>query len=594
MDSSQRASTNNNTDSNEKEATSVRWEPDSFDALWDDVISQKLEDRHAFLEHTNPSTFPQDLEYADAITDISRLYPTMESQQLAMKAGRGERLSLDEQHKMAFFRLGELNVQTDANGLAMNTDVFEAERERLIERGWNEPVWQYYGPMLLALERAQRMTGEDRIRGGNCPVYACGYDWRQSNAISARRLQQRLQAIWEREERITGSTPDGFILVTHSMGGLVARSYLEQFAEEAEVQIEAVVHISQPAHGAPILYRRLKTGASPARGDGTMTGVLDNLFDFIDRGESPRRTALMLSGFPSVLELLPSSAFRLLDRQRDDPLPGPHHSWLSWDRGLLPTDPPDPAVLTVPGDSAAPPDATFAVPPERHPDVMYVTPDPDRASAEIPNASPADGQGTPLADADPHLASLFDDAYADPTGLVGIVPHDLDEPYASQLREFLRRAKAFQETIDGVVHPTTYWGGSTGHDTDTAITYLDPSFLEREAAALADMQSVDMMLMQHFRDPKVDIAQGETEGNEGAGTDAVMLHAQPEDGDGTVPLASQLGPETEESPNVRIVEGPGHAETCASEPLQQQTLDWIQSVIFERCPLVPSGWSPQK
>ena len=571
----------------------ISWDPDDEDGMRNYLIEKALVDKRRELDAGNSASFFKNMESASSVFDISQLYPA-ESQQLAMKAGRGERLSLDEQNKMAFFRLDQLDVATDANGFAMNTDVFEAERERLIERGWNEPVWKYYGPMLLALERAQRSHGEDRIRGGNCPVYACGYDWRQSNALSARRLQRRLQTFREREERITGSPPDGFILVTHSMGGLVARSYLEQFADEADEQIAAVVHISQPAHGAPILYRRLKTGVSLTRGDGQMTFVLDQIMLYaLDAGESPERTALMVSGFPSVLELLPTTAFRLLERQRDDLLPG-LHSWLSWERELLPTDPPNPRDILTPSGGDAPADNTFAKPPKRsrEQDYMYVTPDPDRV-ASMPESGDGASSGTPLTDVDPHLADLFGDAYSDPTGLVGIIPHDLSPRYARQLRQNLADADAFQASIDGVFHPETFWAGSTGHATDTVLVYIDPSRLERAAAALRDSTFPSQLIAQWRAETKVDQVEAETA--DGRRHVAPMLHYQPEDGDGTVPLASQLGPESEDSPNVCIVEeGPGHAETCGSEALHEQTLDWIQSVIFDRCPPLPEDATDTK
>jgi len=57
-------------------------------------------------------------------------------------------------------------------------------------------------------------------------VYAVGYNWLESNRKSAERLKDKVEQI------ILNTKMDGFscekvILVTHSMGGLVARYYSE-------------------------------------------------------------------------------------------------------------------------------------------------------------------------------------------------------------------------------------------------------------------------------------------------------------------------------------------------------------------------------
>ncbi|WP_240466415.1 triacylglycerol lipase, partial [Arhodomonas sp. KWT] len=58
------------------------------------------------------------------------------------------------------------------------------------------------------------------------PVHACGYNWLQSNADSADALAQRVDAIIDGYRR-AGMCCDRVILLTHSMGGLVARYYSE-------------------------------------------------------------------------------------------------------------------------------------------------------------------------------------------------------------------------------------------------------------------------------------------------------------------------------------------------------------------------------
>ncbi|MCK0745600.1 esterase/lipase family protein, partial [Chromohalobacter nigrandesensis] len=56
----------------------------------------------------------------------------------------------------------------------------------------------------------------------NFPVHACGYNWLQSNTDSAATLAKRVDEIIAGYRRAR-MTCDQAILVTHSMGGLVAR-----------------------------------------------------------------------------------------------------------------------------------------------------------------------------------------------------------------------------------------------------------------------------------------------------------------------------------------------------------------------------------
>ncbi|RZT36423.1 esterase/lipase family protein [Cupriavidus agavae] len=104
--------------------------------------------------------------------------------------------------------------------------------------------------------------------GYRYPVYAIGYNFLQSNELSARdvldgveyedkdKKQHRILGIREicRENRT-----DKAIVVTHSMGGLVARmaSVLCGGSED----ILGVIHGVQPATGAPVFAKRFRTGA---------------------------------------------------------------------------------------------------------------------------------------------------------------------------------------------------------------------------------------------------------------------------------------------------------------------------------------------
>ena len=56
------------------------------------------------------------------------------------------------------------------------------------------------------------------------PVHAVGYNWLQSNLVSAQRLAEEIERITA-YYRSKGKRCEGVILITHSMGGLVARAW---------------------------------------------------------------------------------------------------------------------------------------------------------------------------------------------------------------------------------------------------------------------------------------------------------------------------------------------------------------------------------
>lgn len=136
------------------------------------------------------------------------------------------------------------------------------------------------------------------------PVYACGYNWLQSCGESARRLERRIDEIlaWWRARRHECRQ---VILVTHSMGGLVARAC----AKRIPGKIAGIVHGVMPALGAPLLYRRLACGTEC---DSPTNGAYGNFVagKFADlAGRRPEDTTPVLAVAPGALELLPNQLY---------------------------------------------------------------------------------------------------------------------------------------------------------------------------------------------------------------------------------------------------------------------------------------------
>jgi hypothetical protein len=159
------------------------------------------------------------------------------------------------------------------------------------KRGWGEVSWGFYGPILMAMAE-QLNPGE---QGGEPhPVYACGYDWRQSNATSARTLSTRVQQVLSNHP-----LAKQVVIVSHSMGGLVTRSVLTQ---GLQASILGVVHTVLPAEGAVVAYRRFFTGARGAFGDSP--GPLNDIM-----GGNRVQYAIMQTGLRGPTELLPSNSY---------------------------------------------------------------------------------------------------------------------------------------------------------------------------------------------------------------------------------------------------------------------------------------------
>lgn len=133
------------------------------------------------------------------------------------------------------------------------------------------------------------------------PVHVYGYNWLQDNKTSA----EGLVAFIDRTIRLYKNHcghgmpfPPGqekVIIVTHSMGGLVAR-YASQVSG-AKDKILGIVHGVIPDLGSPAAYRRMKVGAKQ---EGMAGAVL---------GNTAKELMPVLARAPAPLQLLPSAKY---------------------------------------------------------------------------------------------------------------------------------------------------------------------------------------------------------------------------------------------------------------------------------------------
>lgn len=169
---------------------------------------------------------------------------------------------------------------------------------------WNRADWDVRN----STGATAKLTKAELKQFAQChyPVYALGYNWLQSNELSSLRLEKRIAEIisfWtDRKQQCTQ-----VILVTHSMGGLVARACAKRIPDK----ILGVVHGVMPALGAPVCYRRIACGTEVSNPGNMKYGIGNfkggKFADIGGRREADTTAAMATAAGP--LELLPNDKY---------------------------------------------------------------------------------------------------------------------------------------------------------------------------------------------------------------------------------------------------------------------------------------------
>ncbi len=177
-----------------------------------------------------------------------------------------------------------------------------------------DPVWEWHfqdkppskwgqqSPPAPALTQTELQT----LGQAWLPVHAMGYNWLKSNAESAKWVAQRIRDLKKRYEDF-GFTCPGVILVTHSMGGLLARALIHPRYGALKDEVLGVVHGAQPPHGAAAAYTRIRTGFENV----FILNLKAKLVREVLGDKGPKVTAVMANA-PGALELLPHPSYGLV------------------------------------------------------------------------------------------------------------------------------------------------------------------------------------------------------------------------------------------------------------------------------------------
>jgi pimeloyl-ACP methyl ester carboxylesterase/outer membrane protein assembly factor BamB len=140
---------------------------------------------------------------------------------------------------------------------------------------------QIYKPLLDAFRQAG--YAEDSARP---TLFVFPYDWRKSNAVNATLLRDKIVELREKY------SIDKVNIVTHSMGGVLARRYILDNPDPKLHHVDKLITIAAPWLGAPKAVNAMETG------------------EFLDFPIATKDTVKkLLEFFPSAHELLPSKAY---------------------------------------------------------------------------------------------------------------------------------------------------------------------------------------------------------------------------------------------------------------------------------------------
>ena len=206
---------------------------------------------------------------------------------------------LDPEKLARLYGWGELH--RDSYGRILNT-LQERLHDILKTDGTPDDAW-----VQLVLEQQklhqfgaekpfEELTPDDlkRFASAAYPVHAVGYNWLQSNNVSVQRLVDKIDAITDFYKTTLNKDCEKVILVTHSMGGLVARACTQLQGKSDKVL--GVVHGVMPAIGAPATYKRMRAG---------FEGVEQVLL-----GRNAAEATAVLTQAPGPMELLPTAEYQ--------------------------------------------------------------------------------------------------------------------------------------------------------------------------------------------------------------------------------------------------------------------------------------------
>lgn len=225
--------------------------------------------------------------------------------------------------------------------LTQGLDNLAAVRAERRKRGWGTAAWAFYGDILLWLDNSfsglatqngkpnaklaslLQLVGKTpvgathtpspltadmikKLLNFSFPVHACGYNWAASNLDSGQMLADEIKRVKDGYHGHNGQVCTQVILITHSMGGLVARA--AAMNSGAKDSILGVIHGVMPTHGAAAMYKRATLGFGNESTHWLFGWIADEVASAA-LGYTAKETTPVLAYNPGPLELAPNHRY---------------------------------------------------------------------------------------------------------------------------------------------------------------------------------------------------------------------------------------------------------------------------------------------
>ncbi|ENX18134.1 hypothetical protein F895_00203 [Acinetobacter sp. CIP 64.2] len=171
-----------------------------------------------------------------------------------------------------------------------------------------EDIKEDWGPINQEIELLTKEL-HGKLANYSFPVFAIGYNWLQSNDDSAKYVAHMMQNYVKAQikKEFPKQEFKKFIIVTHSMGGLVTRALIQESSVKDDIL--GVMHGVMPASGAPTVYQRICRGWEGGEVvDGWIAKIKANKSAQVF-GATSERLMPVLANSPGALQLLPFGNF---------------------------------------------------------------------------------------------------------------------------------------------------------------------------------------------------------------------------------------------------------------------------------------------
>lgn len=182
-------------------------------------------------------------------------------------------------------------------GASMNWNVMFTENPTITTEGWKfTPGVRQYDQLTQALEDSGLTENED--------FFVAFYDWRQHNEFSAENY-----LIPVIDKALQHSSSGKVDIIAHSMGGLVARSYIQGSSYRDDV--DQFILLGTPNFGSSDVYTLWEGGSIPDNWDTAQKYIMGTYIWYMTKVTDQTEDAYdTIHGFvPSVKELMPTYSY---------------------------------------------------------------------------------------------------------------------------------------------------------------------------------------------------------------------------------------------------------------------------------------------